>query len=129
MTSKEALERLHDLALPSTSPETFEHRNMYCKRMYDIIKKDLNRVKEAETNYHCALATLEAQKEEIQELREKLNVEEEFCVLLQKKLAKLEEVNDILKYCFTETWGLDGYYQAGLLTKEDYELLKEVLYE
>ena len=78
MNSKKALDILHDLAflaLPSSSSETWEHKKRYCEKLYNIIKKDLNRVKEVETNYHCALATLEAQKEEMRELREKLNVE------------------------------------------------------
>lgn len=101
MTSKEALDRLHDLALPSSSSETWEHRKRYCEKLYNIIKKDLNRVKEVETNYHCALATLEAQKEEIRELREELNVEKEFYaekrlvvgVLQTSNLATLKKGN------------------------------------
>lgn len=74
MTSKEALDRLHDLALPSSSSETWEHRKRYCEKLYNIIKKDLGSIEEWKTNYHISLAFLEAQKEEMQELRKELDV-------------------------------------------------------
>ena len=43
-----------------------------------------------------------------------------------QKYDKLKEAFDVLKYCFTESYGLDGYYKAGFLTVEEYDLLKEV---
>lgn len=67
-----------------------------------------------------AVERLEKLEKENFELSEKLDVEESWCVMLQNTLSKHKIANSIL---------LDGCYQAGILTLEQCELLKEELKE
>ena len=85
MTSKEALKRLLLLARPCAY-EVREHRNSYCDMLEKVVQQDLNRLEQLE-------------KENF-ELRQKLNTEEECCVMLEKTVKNLRKVINILQTNF-----------------------------
>lgn len=58
-------------------------------------------------------------------LEEAIRKAQKYDKLIEKN-RELKEAFDILKYCFTETYGLEGYYQTGCLTVEEYDFLKSV---
>lgn len=142
MTSKEALERLLMLARPCAY-EVREHRNSYCDMLENTIKQDLER-----------LEVLEKKNQELYEKVNHLkNVKNRWrrnCKFLEKENEKLKQALDILKekpeilmiraesfyQCdYDENYFAEYfvYDSAGddirtliYITKEQYELLKEV---
>ena len=143
MTSKEALENLYNMACVEagqkqqfiTYAREIEH-NENVKKHYDIIKQDLERLKQLE--------------KENQDLKEKLQLTEtarqliynelKCCSGMSEYIEKLKKAIDILKNIIilpiendisrVDNKGNNYYilrYIKRLLNEQEYELLKEVL--
>lgn len=130
MNSKEALNRLFDnLQCEGCHIECYlkGEEKEECYKWYEIIKKDLDRLEKLEKDIKELRKAIKTWNENGGKLlKENIELKKAIEILVNKRVNIL-----ILKYCIEKGEGIDTYNlyytTEEQLTKEEYELLKEVL--